>query len=187
MELGAADHQVEWVPPHTVARRLKERVPQLVEAYEFDLLLVHRDSEGQPPADRTAEIERVAAYLDAHQAQVPIVPIVMTEAWLLIDEAAIRAAASNPNGTDALPVGPVKSLEQIRDPKKMLSECLRSATGVTGRALKRFNRDLADRRRRVAELIEDFSPLYGLPAFQRLENDLRRALLDGGWTASPPH
>jgi hypothetical protein len=33
---------------------------------------------------------------------IPVVPVRMTEAWLLADEFAIRSAPGNPNGTQSL-------------------------------------------------------------------------------------
>lgn len=100
----------------------------------------------------------------------------MTEAWLLIDEQAIRRAAGNPNGEASLPLPKVANLETVADPKKLLRDCLIRASEKTGRRLQQFERDLGERAQRVAELITDFSPLQQLAAFQDFEKDAREVL-----------
>src|SRR5262249_52058120 len=100
----------------------------------------------------------------------------MTEAWLLIDERAIRQAAGNPNGEAPLLLPKVASLERAPDPKKLLRDSLIRASEKTGRRLQQFERDLGERSQRVPELIPDVSSLRQLPAFQDFEKDAREAL-----------
>lgn len=100
----------------------------------------------------------------------------MTEAWLLIDEQAIRAAADNPNGTERLPIPRPQRLEDLADPKGLLHECLLTASETQGRRRDQFKRDLPSRVYRVADLIEDFSHLRQLSAFQIFEETARRVL-----------
>ena len=97
----------------------------------------------------------------------------MQEAWLLIDEAALRGAAGNPNGKDPLDLPGIETLEGLPNPKQILYDLLRQASGLGGRRLRSFNERLSGHR--VAELIEDFRPLYRLTAFQRLAGDVARA------------
>ena len=49
--------------------------------------------------------------------------------------------------------------------------------------LKLFRRDESDAARRVADYIEDFSPLRSLSAFQRLESDIKATLTHHGWSS----
>jgi hypothetical protein len=116
--------------------------------------------------NRIAEIE--VAVRELHSLYVPIIPVRMTEAWLLIDEAAIRRAADNPNGAVPLDIPPVARLESLPDPKATCDALLISASEKSGRRRKMFTRDseLAARRTRIAELIDDFSPLNQLSAFR---------------------
>ena len=73
---------------------LREKLRLAVQLYPCDVLFVHRDAEGQSPALRRQE---VGAALDGLALNyVPVVPVRMTEAWLLADERAIRSAAGNP-------------------------------------------------------------------------------------------
>jgi hypothetical protein len=56
---------------------------------------------------------------------------------------------------------------------------LESASGLRGRHLRRLN--LPSRTHRLAELIRDFSPLRRLPAFEALEEDVHRVLIERSW------
>ena len=93
--------------------------------------------------------------------------------------AALRRAAGNPNGTQPLAMPDVQRLEELTDPKQLIRELLRQASGLQGRRLERFNwRSSAHR---VAEMIGDFSPLYGLAAFQRLAAEVERVATAAEW------
>ena len=156
---------------------LAERLVKSLELYPCDLLFVHRDAENVPLATRKDEITRALAEAQKRMTIPPavcVVPVRMQEAWLLFDETAIRSAASNPNGMQRLPLPKPKTVESIPDPKELLYECLRTASGLSGRHLRKFRERPAVHR--VAELIEDFAPLRNLSAFRTLEADLTAAL-----------
>jgi hypothetical protein len=68
----------------------------------FDIAFVHRDAEAQPAEARRAEISLGAQNAGITQPVVPVVPVRMTEAWLLLDEQMIRTVAGRPNGTGSL-------------------------------------------------------------------------------------
>ncbi|HXE73026.1 MAG TPA: hypothetical protein VNO81_10230 [Candidatus Nitrosotenuis sp.] len=98
----------------------------------------------------------------------------MTEAWLLINETALRNAAGNPRGRVSLNMPPLQRLEALADPKAVLHQLLRDASGASGRRLRRFKE--RDSVQRLGELIEDYTPLRSLPAFQAFESDLVQVL-----------
>ena len=77
-------------------RNTEERLKTAIELYPCQVLFVHRDAEAQPPALRREEI--ATALHGVSIGHIPVVPVRMTEAWLLADESAIRSAAGNPNG-----------------------------------------------------------------------------------------
>jgi hypothetical protein len=103
----------------------------------------------------------------------------MQEAWLLFDEAVIRLAADNPRGRVSLEIPPMEKLEEVADPKDLLWRALMTASGLRPGRRHRFLP--AARIHRVAELIDDFSPLRKLSAFQALEEDLRATLAERLW------
>lgn len=162
------------------ARTLAEKVELAVRFGPWDLLFIHRDSDGQPVEWRSAEIASAAG----KHAHVAVVPVRMTEAWLLHSEPAIRAAAGRPSGAEPLTLPPVKRIETLPDPKEVLREALTTAHAATGRRARQF--EAAAAVHRVADLIEDWRPLRALPAFQRLEADAREALVRLGVPVGTP-
>lgn len=154
---------------------LRDRLVRALQDYPCDVLFIHRDAEREPREKRLEEI-RQAVTAAGVPAFVPVVPVRMAEAWLLVDERAIRRAAGNPNGAAPLSLPRPAKLEDVPDPKKLLRECLIQASEKTGRRLQQFERDLAERAERVAELIADFSLLRQLPAFRLFETDTREVL-----------
>lgn len=163
---------------------LERKVAYALNQAPCDLLFVHRDAESSGSDARLEEIERATE--GCSSLTVPVVPVRMTEAWLLCREAAIRQAADNPHGTTRLPIPLVKHLEREKDPKDALRNCLDVASEKRGRHLDRFRRDHGIRAQRVAELIDDFSPLLVLPAFSRFVSDTRRAAKGLGLPLDPP-
>jgi hypothetical protein len=164
--------------PTTVA----EKIVAGLSLYETDLLFVHRDADQADPCPRRKEIETAVCEANAFQAinipAVPVIPIRETEAWLLIEEKAIRMAANNPNGRNDLNLPSPQRIEKNSDPKKELQRVLRTATEWSPQRLKRFDTEAA--MARVVDHISDFSLLRKLSAFQNLESDLA-ALKSGGW------
>lgn len=107
----------------------------------------------------------------------------MQEAWLLFDERALRRAAGCPNGKEDLAVPALARIEHVPDPKKCLHDALRRASGAHGRRAKRFRPHV--HAHRLSELIDDFSPLRRLSAFQALEQELEAALSQLGCPVVP--
>lgn len=103
----------------------------------------------------------------------------MTEAWLLSDEAAIRHAAGNRSGRQPLDLPELTQLERLPDPKAVLHELLRQASGLQGRRLKQFR--VTQSAQRVASLIADFSHLRQLSAFRMLESAMQEMIEISGW------
>lgn len=175
--------QSQWADLRALRERpkgLSGRLAAALDLYPCDLLFVHRDAEREDPQIRHDEINQAIELLEGDfPAVVPVVPVRMTEAWLLFDESAIRRAAGNPNGTDPLSLS-VRNVEDVPDPKAVLHAVLRTASGLSGRRRQRLN--VRDAVHLVGEYIDDFSPLRGLSAFQRLEDDLATVLREAGWT-----
>jgi hypothetical protein len=172
IEARFADLSLEREPP----KSLDDRIRKAVQLFPCDVLFVHRDAEAQPPDQRVAEIRRAVAAAGTGSRCVPVVPVRMTEAWLLVDEGAIRLAASNPGGSVALDLPPLSRLEAIPSPKEVLHQALERASGRSGRRLRQFRRDMGQHVQRVAQVMQHQEHLRQLIAFQRLENDTREVL-----------
>jgi hypothetical protein len=174
--------QPAWADLTRLPRRpkgLEERVRAALDLFPCDLLFVHRDAEREPLERRLEEIKAACAALGDAVAVVGVVPVRMQEAWLLLDGVAVRRAAGNPNGRDPLEIPPLKRLDKLPDPKEILYALLRDASGLTGRRLKRFSAQASALR--VAEFIDDFTPLRGLTAFAVLEEELIQVIGQRGW------
>lgn len=176
--------QPEWAdlrrlprPPQTLTARIRVAL----DLYPCDLLFIHRDAERQAPELRRGEIGRALQEMTNTGPSKPpvvcVIPIRMQEAWLLFDESAIRKAAANPNGRQPLTLPPVAEAEAIADPKALLHELIRSASGLHGYHLQK----LIIRPARVTEFMEDFSPLRAVSAFQRLEADVSQMIQQYDW------
>lgn len=175
--------QPQWVdfrsfqqPPRT----LSERIERAIELFPCEIVFIHRDAENQTLEHRISEIQSALERLElADTVPICVVPIRMQEAWLLIDEMAIRTAAGNPNGAITLTLPSIAQLEHIPNPKQLLHDSLITASGLNGRRRQSFNP--GQHALRIAEYMDDFSSLRNLSAFQRLEDDLEIVIQDKGW------
>jgi hypothetical protein len=169
-----ADFRYRLKPPTD----LKGKILTAIDLYPCDLLFVHRDAENASRERRKREIDAIVREIEA-DGKIPmpavcVVPVRMMEAWLLVDEAAIRRAAGNPAGKMALGLPRINRIESTPDPKKALFDALATASGYTGRRLAKLN--FPALRYRVAELISDHSQLRRLSAFTALEAEVESVL-----------
>ena len=179
--------QADWADLRRLPRvpqGLSARIAAALELYPCDLLFVHRDAERQPAIDRVAEVEAAVEELGPRVSVpvVSVVPVRMQEAWLLIDESAIRRASGNPNGRQAVELPLLRRIEAVPDPKVVLDALLRRCSGLHGRRLRQF--PTSERAVRVAEFISDFAPLRTLPAFSAFETRLVHLIEERGWNRS---
>ena len=144
-----------------------------LDAYPCDLLFVHRDAEKEGLLARVQQVEAAAVSAGVEQQLIPVVPVRMTEAWLLVDEAAIRAAARKPHGIAALGLPHSARIESLPDPKEVLFTALRAASELTGRRLSKFQPEA--QRHRIADHMGSASAerLRKLPSFAELEARLQ--------------
>jgi len=174
--------QGEWADLRRLPQppaNLWERIVWAVRLYPCDILFVHRDAEKQPPDCRLGEISD-AANRAADEVDLPpyvcVIPVRMHEAWLLVDANAIRRAAGNPSGSMPLNLPSIASIEDLPDPKKILHDLLKQASGLSKRRLRSFHyRECA---LNIGRFIKDKSILRRLPAFCSFEEDLRQVLHD---------
>ena len=159
-------------------RSLADKITEAVSLYPCDILFVHRDAEGQPPDWRRDEIGRAIAAARGGKLGIPyvcLIPVRMQEAWLLLDSMAIRRAANNPNGRVPLRMPAIDRIETVPDPKCMLYDLLRAASGLRKRRLSAFRP--GNQARLVSEYISDMTILRNLSAFQRFEADVRDVVI----------
>jgi hypothetical protein len=155
-------------------KHLHDKIIKAVDIFPCDIIFIHRDAENQSFAFREEEIKQAIFNSEIQIPFVCIVPVKMQEAWLLIEEDAIRAAAANPNGSIKLKLPPIGELENITHPKDILHSLLKQASELSGRRLDKFPYHKAAIY--VSETIVDFSVLRHLPGFRRFEESLNEVL-----------
>lgn len=160
------------LPP--IREGLNARVVAALSLFPSDILFVHRDAERDGVEVRRKEIVDAVSELVEGGIFVPVIPVRMTEAWLLFNEPAIRRAAGNPNGRLPLNLPRIQDTELLPDPKAALHGALSVASERRGRALSKFN--VREAAARVVDLIDDFSCLSVLSAFQQLKAYIGPAL-----------
>ena len=161
----------QWADFSRIPRQqsTEDRLRAALDLYPCDVLFVHRDAEKQPADLRRKEIANALRRVAVRH--VPVVPVRMTEAWLLADETAIRWAAGNPNGTENLNLPDLRRIEDLPDPKRVLHEALAKASGLTAR--RRGRLPVHQRVHLIPRYIDDYSRLKVLHAFQTLQEDIR--------------
>ena len=156
-------------PPRT----LPDKIMTALDLHPCDILFIHRDAEKEAFEVRFREITTALEGLVTPPV-ICVIPVRMQEAWLLYDETAIRRAAGKPNGSTALKLPSLKTVENLPDPKQFLFDLIRASSELKGARLKKLNH------RRcaflVSQSIADFSPLRSLRAFRVLEEQLVKAL-----------
>ncbi len=163
-----------WFAVSPRPQGLAEQTRVSLQLFPCDLLIVHRDTEGQARAMRVEEIGTAVAALrgDSHvPPHVCAIPARMSEAWLLFNEQAIRDAAANPKGKARLNLPSLAAVERLADPKMALREAITTASEESGRKLQKLLRRI--RPVDVADYIDDFSPLRHLSAFHAFEDEIR--------------
>ncbi len=160
------DPGVEILEPEF--RKRKHSVTEFLANYRTGamLIFVHRDSENVTLDERLQEFDAVD-----RQDVVPVVPVRMSESWLLFDGPAIAKAAGEPSAQ--VPAPGIGQIENIPDAKDRLDRLLYDAAGApAGRRGRKFLRSIVDRRVSVAEYIADYSPLENVSAFRRFQEAL---------------
>jgi hypothetical protein len=164
--------------PREYGGSVEARLRQVVkEEADTAIVFVHRDSDSRSSESRRREIteaaERVA---ELHSIVVPLVPIQELEAWLLLDDAAIRSVVGRPSSTAPLGLPRAGMVESVADPKKVLAEACIAASEASGRRLKDERRKFPVRRRVLLERLDIDGPVRGLSAWQELERDISNAV-----------
>lgn len=157
--------------PRDVASRIAAGC-KLMEGRAVDLVVVHRDVDNVLSTDRRAEVQQALYAAGVKAAIVPVLPIRMTEAWLLLDEAAIRTVAGNPHGRQPLTLPKPQEVERLADPKLRLRESLLAAADVRGRRRSRLDSRFDSHRRQLLERLDLHGPLTQLSGWVALVADI---------------
>ena len=157
--------------------RVADKIRQGLEAAGgLDLLFVHRDADNAGAEARYREIETAVRGLRQERMQwIGVVPVRMTEAWLLLDEAAIRNVVGKPGGRAPLDLPAPERAERVANPKEQLRDALLTASGTRGRRRRRFAREFPRLRRRLLQDLPIGGELERLESWTRFRDDTAAA------------
>lgn len=154
-----------------------ERLTQVAsEEAPLDLVFVHRDADGRTSDERRSEIlEAGSTFASGYPLLIPVIPIQELEAWLLLDEQAIRDVVGKPSGRQELGIPKVKHIEKTHQPKEILEKACLLASNTTGRRHKEEKRKFPERRRVLLERLDIDGPVQDLSAWKAMQEDIQRA------------
>lgn len=173
------------VPPTELLRTRDKSVAGKLSALsmlggDYDLVFVHRDADGAGRDLRVAEIGAAMSEVMPGTPFVPIVPVRMTEAWLVLDEKIIRQVSGNPNGRVHLDMPSAREAERIADPKSLLKELLATASETTGRRRQAMNSAFFHNRRRLLEELDPSGAVCQMESWRLFVDDTTEAIRNFG-------
>ena len=163
-------------PGHSVGDKLRAARQLSPGADEYDLVVIHRDSDGNPPQRRRDEIADAVAAVSPSLAHVPVIPVRMLEAWLILDHTAIREVAGNPNGRMSLGLPNPNRAERVADPKALLKQAIATASEEKGRRLNKLQARFSENRARLLQMLDREGPVKQLASWQSFTHDLSEVL-----------
>ncbi len=156
-----------------VRRDVRSRVrAALILESNANLLFVHRDADSTDDRRCREEIDQAIRATEYDGEWIAIVPVQETEAWLLLDEMAIRRAAGRPNGRTDLGLPRPNAVELVSRAKEKLRAALLTASELAGRRREGFSRKFPTVRGRLLRELRTGGPLEGVPAWVRLKLDV---------------
>jgi len=181
IELGASEvtgtsldfQRLGWSMRKTVAAKLLAAIYLEPTA---NLFFVHRDADRQDPTPRVSEITEAVSRCGLKKPWVSVVPVQETEAWLLLDEEAIRTVAGRPRGRRPLSLPLPREVEAITSPKEKLKEALVHASELSGRRLAKFRREFPTHRHLLLQRLPTGGALFEVKSWSRLRDGVGRAV-----------
>jgi hypothetical protein len=140
----------------------------------MDLLFVHRDSDSPNPTLRYNEISTGVTQAGYTNAWIGVVPVQEMEAWLLLDEAAIRRVSGRPKGRVVLNLPSSNHVEEITNPKGRLLEEILRASETSGRRRERLKKKFSALRAQLLAELRTGGPLQNVPSWVRLKTDIKK-------------
>lgn len=143
---------------------------------DYDLVFVHRDADRSGPDARYREIATAVQEAGYGGQWIGIVPVRMTETWLILQEVAIRNAVQKPDGREALNLPAPAAVECVANSKDVLDAALLNASGERGRRRRALQRLLPELRHQLLENLPVGGPLEQVESWARFRDDTAAAL-----------
>ena len=163
--------------PYSVGHSVEEKLRETLRLEpKANLIFIHRDADSSDAQPRYQEIEQAVNVCQLDKLWVAVVPVQETEAWLLLDESAIKQVAGKPTSRVNLRLPSVAMIESITNPKAVLQQALITSSEATGRRLERLRLDFPKHRRFLLDRLPITGPITQVPSWVRMRADLERAL-----------
>lgn len=176
LEAGATSAVGEPVPLTGTIQSKFEHL--LGRSSSVDLVFVHRDADSRDPEPRYREIRAGAVAGGWSGPLVCVVPIQMTEAWLLTSETELRIVAGKRNGRAPLNLPGLGEIERLADPKTRLHDAYVAATETTGRRRRAAESSFGTRRASLLERLNHTGEVRRLGSFARLQGEIDEAVAE---------
>jgi hypothetical protein len=173
LDLSRPDFSMLAKVPKDSASRI--RAGRQLVGRPLDVIVVHRDADRAGSEARREELAAAMSQAGAPEVMVPVVPVRMTEAWLLLDEEAVRFVAGNPRGRTKLRLPKAHEVESVADPKQLLRECLLTAAEASGRRRERVAQRFEQNRRQLLENLDRSGPVGQLRSWKQMVSDVQQA------------
>jgi hypothetical protein len=170
---------------HDIDRKFTDRKSRILEAarraHGYHALLIHSDADHATDARAYEErinpgFESIGQSTDlVCRDLIPLMPVQMTEAWMLVDLEALCKVIGTKLGADELGV-PKRpgDVESIPNPKQHLQKSIRVA--IAGRPRRRRNLPIATLQEPLARQI-NLEKLYAVPSFYKFVMALTERLI----------
>lgn len=163
--------------PYPVGHSVEEKLRTILRLEPAaNLIFIHRDADSRDAQPRQVEIAQAVNACKLDKVWVAIVPVQETEAWLLLDELAIKQVTGKPNSQVNLHLPSAATVETMADPKAVLQQAIITSSGATGRRLERLRSDFALHRKLLLFRLPIVGPLTQVPSWVRMRADLEQAI-----------
>lgn len=166
----------QWLP-EDVGRTVEAKLRATIRLQpNVNLIFIHRDADSRDATPRYAEITRAVGNCALAIEWVAVVPVQETEAWLLLDESAIRSVAGKPNGRANLNLPRPILVENIANPKEHLRNAIVVASELRGRRLNTLRGSFSTHRQMLLRRLPIEGPIRQVPSWVRMRDDLIQAV-----------
>ncbi|MCI4041651.1 DUF4276 family protein [Streptomyces sp. TRM75563] len=179
VEISVSAPDLSWLSAQPVGHSVADKLRATRKLSDkYNLAVLHRDADRDGVEARRSEIGSAVESEWPGLAHIPVIPVTMLEAWLLLDEDAIRQVAGNPRGKMNLSLPKAANVERIADPKQRLKETLAKASGLTGRRLADFQKvqRFSKNRQRLMELLSHDGNVKNVPSWKGFVSELQQGL-----------
>lgn len=163
--------------PRAPGKAIEEQAAAALQlAGDVHLLFAHQDADHRDPEEVRRRIDARLEAINGCPPHVCVVPVQELEAWLLLDEPAIRTVAGRPRGTAPLGLPGPGRIESMPSPKEILQAALAAASEASGARLRKVRVAFSEHRAMLFQRLDIDGPINSLPAWRRLVTDVEHVI-----------